>query len=38
MNFDNAVFPSWASQFRPDSSVGYMPPIPGSGFPEGVYW
>jgi hypothetical protein len=38
MNFEAAVFPKWADKFILDSSVSFMPPIPGSGFPEGMYW
>lgn len=38
MIFDTARFPSYASKFRLDDSVGFMPPLPGSGFDEGLYW
>ena len=38
IDFEKAVFPNYATKFVVEKTVGFMPPLPGSGFPEGVYW
>ena len=38
MQLDNAAFPKYADKFTQDTSIGFMPPLPGSGFEDGIYW
>lgn len=39
MDFQGAKFPySYATNFQENEKVSFMPPLPGSGFDDGMYW